>query len=78
MGRMTINILKNELSDFGQILSLKEGIVFTVFMRGNNLSKSNILTKVQGLILEYAGEKYPLIEVFVNDNDFLLAVLKPK
>lgn len=75
---MTLERLKNELSEIGEVLAAKEGVVLTVFMRGGNLSKASTLSKIQELILEYAGEKYPMIEVFMNDNDFLLAVLKPK
>ncbi len=75
---MTLSKLKEELSEIGQVVAAKEGLVLTIFMRGGNLSKASTLSKIQQLILEYAEEKYPMIEVFMNDNDFLLAVLKPK
>ena len=75
---MTLSKFKDELSKIGQVLVAKEGVVLTVFMKGDRLSKGTTLSTIQQLILEYAGEKYPMIEVFMNENDFLLAVLKPK
>ena len=75
---MTTTQLKEKLSKYGTVLVAKEGAVFTVFIKGNGLSQSTKLMKIGAIIHEYAGEKYPDIEVFLNEDDFILSVLKPK
>lgn len=70
--------LRLKLLEFGNPVVLKEGFVFTVLITGQNLSKWKNVEEIQRMIIEYAAEKYPLIEVLVNDDSFFCMVLKPK
>lgn len=75
---MTIDGLKQKLCAFGFPLIVKEGVVFTVLIKGKNLSQYKNVEAIQNLILGYAGEKYPLIEAMVNEDEFFCLVLKPQ
>lgn len=69
--------LKTKLCKYGALKIVKQGVVFTVMLTGQNLSKWETVHKLQELILEYAGEQYPLIEAMVNDETFFCLILKP-
>ena len=65
-----------KLSKYG-FPTVKEGIVFTVFIRGKELSKFNNVNDIQSIVLEYTKDKFPFLELYINDNNFLLMILKP-
>ncbi len=75
---MTLDKLKTNLCKHGMLEICKEGLVFTVLLTGTNLSKSEVVMKIQKDVLEYAGAKYPVIEAMRNDNTFFCLILKPK
>jgi predicted YcjX-like family ATPase len=68
--------LKVKLSEFGNIEVIKEGIVFTLLLTGNGLSKSGVVTKIQTLVLEAVADRFPIIEAMKNTNNFFLLILK--
>lgn len=73
---MTVEDLKKELCKYGTIAVLKEGVVFTAFLIGNNLNKWDNMDKIQKAILTYTDKKYPHIEVLNNDSGYFLIILK--
>lgn len=75
---MTLEDLKMKLCDFGNPQIVKEGVVFSVLLTGKGLSKSRTVMKLQDLILDYAKEKFPLLEAMRNDDEFFCLILKPK
>lgn len=70
--------LKDVLSKYGTILIIKEGAVFSLLMKGDNLSNMKKVQDIQSTVLDYAEKKYPIIEVFRNDDRYLCMVLKPE
>jgi len=74
---MKLDDLQKKLFDFGNVETLKEGIVFTLLITGENLSHWNTISKIHDLVLDYVGDKYPNIEVAKNDKTFFLLILKP-
>lgn len=72
---MNIEKLKSQLSKVGKIEVIKEGIVFTLLMKGSGLSNHKIVTGITMAVLDSVGDKYPNIEVMKNDDDFMLLVL---
>jgi hypothetical protein len=72
-----MNKLKKTLCVYGDITVLKEGVVFTVFITGKDLYNWEKVNKIQKAVLEYAGDKYPKIEVLKNDDTYFLLILKP-
>ena len=72
---MNLENLKKELSKVGTIQAIKEGVVFTLLMKGSGLSNYKIVSGITMDVLDYVGDKYPNIEVMKNDDDFLLLVL---
>jgi hypothetical protein len=70
--------LKLKLLKFGNPRVLKEGLVFTVLITGDKLSNWKNVEEIQRLIIEHTADKYPHIEVLVNDDNFFCMVLKPK
>jgi len=69
---MTLDALKLKLCKFGNPQVVKRGLVFTVFLTGENLTKWETVDKISRLSLECAGEKYPTIEVIKNEENFFL------
>lgn len=69
-------------SGFGKIPKLPKRKslerIITVLITGANLSNYENVQNILRDILEYAGEKYPMIEAMKNDNNFYCLVLKPK
>jgi len=74
---MTIEKLKEKLCKYGHPFIVKEGVVFTVLIKGSNLSKWENVNAIQKMVLDYAGEKFPTIEAMVNDNEVFCLVLGP-
>lgn len=75
---MTIVQLKIKLSKHGNIQIIKEGVVFTLLLTGEKLSNAKTVQAIQQNVLEYAGEKYPLIEAIRNDESFFCMILAPQ
>lgn len=75
---MTFINLQDELSKLGHILTLKEGVVFTLLMTGKGINKASMFLKVQGLVNDDASEKYPLIEAMNTTDEIFFIILKPK
>jgi hypothetical protein len=75
---ITLEDLKMKLYDFGTPQIVREGEVFSVLITGTGLSKWGKVSKIQDLILQYAGGKYPLIEAMKNGNDFFCLILRAK
>jgi hypothetical protein len=73
---MNIQKLKEKLSQYGYPLIVKEGVVFTVLIKGIDLHKWKIVNAIQTLVLDYAGEKFPIIEAMVNDSSVFCMVLR--
>ena len=74
---MKLDTLKLRLCKFGIPQVVKEGLVFTVLITGKGLEKSETVTAIQELVLDYAVDKYPLIEAVKNEDEFFLIILKP-
>lgn len=74
---MNIEKLKEKLCKYGKPFIVKEGVVFTILLKGSNLSKWENVNEIQKLVLDYAGEKFPIIEVMANDNEVFCLVLRP-
>lgn len=68
------------LSTFGHVKVAKPGSVLTIFLLRDKKPLSNGFDVVmyQQRILDIVGDRYPLIEVMVNDDDYFLLVLTPK
>lgn len=75
---MDLQGLKDVLSKYGNILIIKEGAVFSLLMKGENLSNIKKLQNIQSTVLDYAGDRYPVIEAFRNDDRYLCMILKPE
>lgn len=73
---MNLDKLKEKLSKVGTIEVIKDGIVFTLLIKGSELSNHKIVSGITMDVLDYVGEIYPNIEVMKNDDDFLLLVLR--
>jgi hypothetical protein len=73
---MNLEKLKNQLSKFGTIEAIKEGVVFTLLMKGCGMASHNVVSGITMDVLDSVGDKYPNIEVMKNDDDFLLLVLR--
>ncbi len=68
--------LTEALSQYGTVKVLKAGVVLTLLMTGKKLSNWNTVNAIQSNLMN-ACTDYPLIEVYVNSNSYLLLVLKP-
>lgn len=75
---MNITQLKTKLCRYGKPEIVKEGDVFTVLITGANLSNFDNMNAIQKAIIDYAGERYPIIECMKNDKDFFCLILKPR
>lgn len=73
---MSLDKLKMKLGKFADIEVCKAGDVFTLLLAGSYLSQSRTLFDIQKIINDEVGEVYPNIEVFKNDFDYILIVLK--
>lgn len=73
-----IESLKMKLCKYGTPQIVKEGVVFTVLITGAGLTSSKSVMDLQELILSCAGDKFPIIEAFKNDENFFCLILKPK
>jgi hypothetical protein len=76
---MSLDELKMQLSEFGDVQIAKSGYVFTILMtsNGKNLSKYKTVLQIQHLIFNFCGSSFTSIEVFRNDTNFFCIVLKP-
>ena len=75
---MGIDRLQKRMSKIGTIQLCKEGYVFTLLMTGEKLDNWKNVQSIQLGVLEYASEKYPIIECMKNEEGFLCMVLRPK
>lgn len=75
---MTFNELKEKLSTYGHIEIISEKTVFTLLLTGNGLTKMQTVSDIQKTIIEYVGDKYPVVEAMKNNQTFFCIVLKPK
>jgi hypothetical protein len=73
---MNLDKLKIQLSKVADIVVLKQGLVFTVLLKGKNLAKWETVNKINLDILECAGKLYPNIETMANDDDYFMIVLR--
>lgn len=71
-----IEQLIKKLSKYGDVQVCKEGHVFTLLITGNNLDNWIIVNEIQMKVIEYAGKKYPFIEVLKNSKHFLCYILR--
>lgn len=74
---MSMEKLKSQLSKVGKIEVIKEGVVFTLLIKGSGLSNLNIVNGVVKDVFDYVGDKYPYFEIMKNEDEFLLLVLRP-
>ena len=76
---MKLEKLKQELCKYGHLQIIKEGYVFTVLITkmASSLSNYKNVAEIQKAIINYTSEKYPIIELLVNDDNFFLVVLHP-
>lgn len=74
-----IVFLTEKLSQFGIVEVIKNDYVFTLYMRNDTklFTEEMIPFKVLGLVNAIIVDK-PIIEVFKNESNFLILVLKPK
>lgn len=75
---MKITELIERLSKIGTVEICKAGAVFVLLMKGEKLTASSRIISVQMHVVEFCGDKYPIIEVMRNDDDYICMVLKPK
>ena len=75
---MNLEGLKKKISKYGTLEVIKEGYVFTVLMTGSDFTKWNVVSEIQGAVIEYVGAKYPIIEVLKNEEDFFCLILRPE
>ena len=68
------NLIK-EFSKFGEVQVCKLNKVFTLLITGRGLDKFTTLNKIQYLT---SKTDYSIIEVFKNDESFVLIVLTKK
>lgn len=73
---MNLDNLIHKLSKKGTVQLCKEGYVFTLLMTGKKLDNWQTVYTIQQEVVEYVGEKYPLIECMRNDEYFLCLVLR--
>lgn len=71
--------LKFELSKVGTIEVIKNDYVFTLLLRRSkdSLESNRTPLKVLGMVSDYVEDSKLNIEVFKNDSDYILLILKP-
>ena len=74
-----LEALTVELSKIGLVEVIKNDYVFTLYMVSDFqvLSQNRIPFKVMNLVTEYIGNEKSNIEVFKNDDNYILIILKP-
>ena len=75
---MDLQLLKIELSRLGVVQVCKADYVFTLFMTGEDFTKMSIYNEIIKSCHKNVNDEYPLIEVFKNEKDYFLLILKPK
>jgi hypothetical protein len=78
MNDVSLENLKIELSKFGDIATIKADYVFTLLMFSKNKKIGKNAFKIMEIICKYTEDKYPIVEVIRQGNDYYLTVLKPK
>lgn len=76
---VALSQLTQELSKIGLVEVIKNDFVFTLYMVNDTqfLDGNRIPFKVMELVTQYIGNEKPNIEVFKNDSNYILIVLKP-
>lgn len=69
--------IAKELSKYGKIEVLKVGYVFTLIMTGKNIESFKVVEGIQSIINKHIVSDFPIVEVYKNEENFLLIVLKP-
>lgn len=67
-----------KLSKYGTVKAFSEKRVLVCLMKGENFTKSNPFFQICQIVQEYAGDRFPIMETMVNEEDFILIVLAPK
>lgn len=78
----TLAQLRKHLLRSSNVITLKEDRSFIVFLtkrhNGPNLGQVDVFYNLYGAIVHYTRDKYPIVDVLNNDEDYILCVLKPK
>jgi hypothetical protein len=73
--------LISDLSLYGNVQSIKNDYVFSLLITkkpiGYSLTMQQIPLKIIELCLNFLEGQKPTIEVFKNEQDFLILILKP-
>jgi hypothetical protein len=75
---MNYEQFKLELTKYGNPVVISKGYVFNLLLIGDAVAEWKTMQKIQGLIMQHAGEQYPMLEVFYNTENYLLCVMKPR
>jgi len=78
MGVTQLSTLINKLSKYGKVEVCKVGVVFTVLITGENLTKMDNYINIQKLVLDFGKDIYPIVEVLKNEHNFYLSILREK
>lgn len=75
---MNLEKLKEQICNIKDvhIEVIKAGVVFTLLLKGKGLSDWYTINKINLDCLDAVGEKYSIIEVAKNHDDFFLLVLR--
>jgi hypothetical protein len=74
----TIDSLTEKLSEYGTVEAIKEGVVFSLLLTGQEMSKMIKFQSIQKLVLDYTQEKYPYVEILQNSDTYVYMILKSK
>lgn len=71
-----IDFLIKKLSEYGTVEAIKEGVVFSLLLTGQEMSKMTKFQSIQKLVLDYTQEKYPYVEILQNSDTYVYMILK--
>lgn len=74
---ISIDSLTEELSKYGTVEAIKEGVVFSLLLTGHEMSKMIKFQSIQKLVLDYTQDKYPYVELLQNSDTYFYMILKP-
>ncbi len=74
---ITAPLLSN-LSRYGLVQICKADYVFTLLITGENLSRGSVYSEITTAVLNFVGDRYPIVETVRNDENFFCLVLKPR
>ena len=73
---MNIEKLKEDLCKYGTPRVVKAGAVLTIFITGDGLGMVRPYMEVQQLISKAGWPTYTIVEATVNDDNYILTVLR--